>query len=48
VTIEIPRGVAPELRLHTVSGRVKRDVETGRECVLSVRTVSGSITVQWN
>jgi DUF4097 and DUF4098 domain-containing protein YvlB len=45
--IDVPRGVAPELRLTTISGRVKREVEQGHDCVISVRTVSGSITVRW-
>jgi DUF4097 and DUF4098 domain-containing protein YvlB len=45
--IDVPRGVAPELRLSTVSGRVKRELEQGHDCVISVRTVSGSITVRW-
>ena len=45
--IDVARGIAPELRLHTVSGRIKRDLEPGHDCVISVRTVSGSITVRW-
>ena len=45
--IDVARGVAPELRLHTLSGKVKRDVDQGNDCVISVRTVSGSITVRW-
>jgi DUF4097 and DUF4098 domain-containing protein YvlB len=45
--ISVPRGVAPELRLRTISGNVDRDLDTGHDCIISVRTVSGSITVRW-
>ena len=45
--IDVARGVLPELRLHTLSGKVKRDVDQGNDCVVSVRTVSGSIKVRW-
>jgi DUF4097 and DUF4098 domain-containing protein YvlB len=48
VTVDVPRGVRPELRLHAVGGRVKDDVDKGHDCVISVRIVSGSITVQWS
>jgi len=46
IDIEMPDGVAPELRLKTLSGRVKKNVERGHDCVISVHTVSGSITVR--
>lgn len=47
IEIDVPRGVAPELRLSTVSGKVKRDLEQGHDCVISVRTVSGTIRLRW-
>jgi DUF4097 and DUF4098 domain-containing protein YvlB len=45
--ITVPRGVAPELRLATVSGKIKRDLEEGHDGVISVRTVSGTIRLRW-
>jgi DUF4097 and DUF4098 domain-containing protein YvlB len=47
ITVEVPHGVAPEMRLRTVSGRVRKDVDKGHDCVVSAHTVSGSITVRW-
>jgi DUF4097 and DUF4098 domain-containing protein YvlB len=47
IDIDVPRGVAPELRLTTVSAREKRDLEQGHDCVISVRTVSGTIRLRW-
>jgi DUF4097 and DUF4098 domain-containing protein YvlB len=47
IEINVARGIRPELRLHTVSGKVKRDVDEGNDCVVSVRTVSGTIKVRW-
>lgn len=44
--IEVARGIAPELRLSTVSGKVKRDLAEGHDCVISVRTVSGTIRLR--
>jgi len=44
--VDVPPGVAPELRLRTISGRVRKEVERGHDCVISVHTVSGSITVR--
>jgi DUF4097 and DUF4098 domain-containing protein YvlB len=43
--IDLPDGVAPDLQLRTLSGKVKKDVEQGHDCVISAHTVSGSITV---
>jgi DUF4097 and DUF4098 domain-containing protein YvlB len=47
ITIGVPHGVAPEMRFRTISGKVRKEVEAGHDCVLSVHNVSGSITVRW-
>ena len=47
IEVDVPRGVAPEMRLRTISGKVRKEVEKGHDCVISVHTVSGSITVRW-
>lgn len=46
VRITVPEGVAPELRFRTIAGAVGKEVEQGHDCVISVRTVSGSIKVR--
>jgi DUF4097 and DUF4098 domain-containing protein YvlB len=46
IDIDLPAGVAPDLDLHTRSGRVDARVTQGRDCVISAHTVSGSITVR--
>jgi DUF4097 and DUF4098 domain-containing protein YvlB len=48
IDVDVPHGVAPEMRLRTRSGAVKKKVDAGHDCVISVHTVSGSITVQWS
>lgn len=46
IEIDVPPGVAPEMRLSTVSGSVRKEVENGHDCIVAVHTVSGSITVR--
>lgn len=45
VKISVPRETAPSLRLRSVSGRIRRDVDEGRDYEVSVGTVSGTIEV---
>jgi DUF4097 and DUF4098 domain-containing protein YvlB len=46
IEIDVPPGVAPEMRLHTISGKVRKDVDKGCDCNITVKTVSGSITIR--
>lgn len=46
ITVRLPEGARPDLRIRTLSGKRRIECETGEDLTLTVRTISGSITVR--
>jgi hypothetical protein len=46
VTVVLPAGCKPEVRAKSLSSRPKIECEQGQDCTVSVRTLSGGITVR--
>ncbi|HEX2381960.1 MAG TPA: DUF4097 family beta strand repeat-containing protein [Acidimicrobiales bacterium] len=46
VTVVLPSGCRPEVRAKSLSSRPKIECEEGHDCQVSVRTLSGRITVR--
>lgn len=45
VSVEVPRGVQPEVAVSSAKSRPRVGVATGHDCCISVRSVSGGIEV---
>ena len=37
IEIDVPAGVAPEMRVHTKSGKVRNELENGCDCAITVK-----------
>ena len=46
ITVVLPSGCKPDVRAKSLSSRPKIECETGHDCKVAVRTLSGGITVR--